>query len=105
MAIMVQWISRPVPGTSLPEYVEQAKRGISFWQKYKEDGTELSFWATTGGEWGEFVFLARFPSFTAYGKCHDKVVADPEFTAWQAAALESGSVDLIKSSISRELPL
>ncbi|HYD94472.1 MAG TPA: hypothetical protein VEC01_04040 [Noviherbaspirillum sp.] len=105
MTIMVQWITRPIPGASLPEFIEQAKRGISFWTKYKEAGAEMSFWATTGGEWGEFVFLARFPSYAAYGACHDKMLGDPEFAAWQAAALGSGTVDLIKSSISREIPL
>lgn len=105
MTIMVQWISRPVSGASLPEFVEYAKRGIGFWSKYKEPGAEMSFWATTGGEWGEFVFVAKFPTYAAYGACHDKMLADPEFAAWQAQALASGAIQLVKSSISREIPL
>jgi len=48
-------------------------------------------------------FSAEFASFAEYGKCLDKLNADPAFQTWRAKNQESGLSEWVRSNLLREL--
>ena len=102
MAVVVQYVSKPNPGSDLAAIVELAKESAVLWRKY---GGKVSFWTVAVGEVGNIVFSVNFELFSAYGTCVDKLGADPAFQAWQAKRLKAGYATWVRSNMATEIPI
>ena len=100
MAVIVQYTSRALPGKSPAKLVENMKSGAALWKKH---GASPRLWAVSLGEIGNMAFSADFASFAEYGKCLDKLNADPAFQKWRAKNQESGLSEWVRSNLLREL--
>jgi hypothetical protein len=100
MAVVVQYVSKPNPGSDLGAIVELAKESAVLWRKY---GGKVSFWTVVVGEVGNIVFTVNFESFSAYGAAVDKLGADPIFQAWQAKRLKAGHATWVRSNMATEI--
>jgi hypothetical protein len=100
MAVLVQYTSKPLPGSSVAKVMEHITAGAALWKKH---GASPRLWAVTVGEIGNMAFSAEFKDFAEYGKCIDKLNADPAFQAWRAKNQESGLSEWVRSNLLREL--
>ena len=64
-AVVVQYVSKPKPGSSLETIMQLSKEAAALWRKH---GAEVSYWSVVGGEIGNLAFVVRFDSFEAYGR-------------------------------------
>jgi hypothetical protein len=102
MAIVVQYVSKPNPGSDMAAIVALAKESAVLWRKY---GGKVSFWTVVVGEVGNIVFTVNFETFSAYGAAIDKLAADPNFQAWQAKRLKAGHATWVRSNMANEIEI
>jgi len=100
MAIVVQYTFKALPGKSLAKLMENLNAGAALWKKH---GASPRLWAVSVGEIGNMAFSTEFKNFAEYGKCVDKLNADPAFQAWRAKNQESGLSEWVRSNLLREL--
>lgn len=100
MAVVVQYVVKPNPGSDMAGIIALAKESAAIWRKH---GGKASFWSVAVGEAGNFVFAINFDSFAAYGAAADKVNADPAFQTWQAKRLKSGLTSLVRANMATEI--
>src|SRR5258706_11928416 len=74
MAVVVQYVVKPNPGSDLGGIIELAKESAVLWRKH---GGKPRFWSVAVGEAGNYVFSINFETFSAYGAAVDKLNADP----------------------------
>ena len=86
-AVIVQYVSKPRPGSSLPTILEHTKEAASLFRKH---GADVSVWTELVGEIGNIVFAARYDSFEAYGHAANLLASDPAVLEWRAKALKAG---------------
>ena len=97
-----QVVFKPNPGADMTKLMALVAESAALWRKH---GAEVSIWAVSAGEVGNMVFLARYESFEAYGKCTDALYADPAFQAWQVKGTASGLSSWVRSNLARQLPI
>lgn len=102
MAVAAQYVFKANPGVGIEDVIAVTKDGAALWRKH---GAEVSFWAVGIGEVGNFVFVARFESFSAYGTTLDALNADPAFQAWRAGYMKSNQMSWVRVNVSREIPV
>jgi hypothetical protein len=102
MAMVVQYVVKPNPGSDLAGVIELAKESAVLWRKY---GGKVRYWSVIGGEVGNFVFSINFDTFSAYGAAVDKLGADPAFQAWQAKRAKAGLTTWVRSNIATEIEI
>lgn len=95
-ATVVQFVTKPNPGSDPAKIIEQAKEAAGFWRKH---GGEVSYWSVVAGEMGNFAFMVRFNSFADYGKAMDSLAADAAFAEWQARRAKAGLVSWVRSNV------
>jgi hypothetical protein len=100
MAVVVQYVVKPNPGSDLAGIIELAKESAVLWRKY---GGKARFWSVAVGEAGNFVFSINFETFSAYGAAVDKLNADPAFQTWQAKRLKSGFTSFVRANMATEI--
>jgi hypothetical protein len=99
---VAQFVVKTNPGADMGKIMAQVKAAAGI---YKRHGAEVSFWTVSMGEAGNLVLACRYPSFEAYGKTTDAVVADPAFMSLQAEIAASGLTSWVRSNLAREVPL
>ena len=102
MAMAVQYVVKPNPGSDLAGIIELAKESAVLWRKY---GGRVSYWSVVGGEVGNFVFSVNFETFSAYGAAMDKLGADPAFQAWQAKRAKAGLTTWVRGNMATEIEI
>ena len=102
MAVVVQYVVKPNPGSDLAGIIELAKESAVLWRKY---GGKARFWSVAVGEAGNFVFSINFETFSAYGAAVDKLNADPAFQTWQAKRLKLGATTWVRGNLAFEVPI
>jgi len=102
MAVVVQYVIKPNPGSDLAAIQEMSKESIALWRKH---GGKVSFWAVVVGEVGNFVVSINFESFSAYGAAVDKLGADPAFQAWQLKRAKAGLSTWVRSNMATEIEI
>jgi len=100
MAVIVQYVFKAVPGTSVAKFMEQVQSGAALWKKH---GAAPRVWTVSVGEIGNTAFSAEFKSYSDYAKVMEALTADPDFRAWQAKSQESGTSEWVRSNLLREL--
>jgi hypothetical protein len=102
VAVAVQYVVKPIPGSDLAGVIELAKESAVLWRKH---GGKVSYWSVVVGEVGNFVFLVNFETFAAYGTAVDKLGADPAFQAWQAKRAKAGLTSWVRSNMATEIEI
>jgi hypothetical protein len=102
MAVVVQYVVKPNPGSDLAAVIGLAKESAVLWRKH---GGRVSYWSVIVGEIGNFVFSVNFESFAAYGAAMDKLGADPEFQAWQVKRAKAGLSTWVRSNMATEIEI
>jgi hypothetical protein len=102
MAVVVQYVVKPNPGSVLAAILEMTKESAALWRKH---GGKVSFWTVAVGEVGNLVFSVNFENFAAYGATIDKLNADPEFLTWQAKRLKLGATTWVRGNMATEIPI
>jgi hypothetical protein len=102
MAVVVQYVVKPNPGSDLAGIIELAKESAVLWRKY---GGKARFWSVAVGEAGNFVFSINFETVSAYGAAVDKLNADPAFQTWQAKRLKAGLTSLVRANMATEIEI
>jgi hypothetical protein len=100
MSVVVQYVVKPNPGSDLATILEVTHDSAVLWRKY---GGEVSFWAVSVGEVGDFVFSVGFETLSAYGAAVDKLNADPAFQAWQVKRLKVGMTSWVRGNLMTEI--
>ena len=100
MAVVVQYVVKPNPGSDLGGIIELAKESAVLWRKH---GGKPRFWSVAVGEAGNYVFSINFETFSAYGAAVDKLNADPAFQTWQAKRLKAGFTTLVRANMAIEI--
>lgn len=100
MAVAVQYVVKPNPGSDLATILEMTHESAVLWRKY---GGKVSFWSVAVGEVGNFVFTINFENFSAYGAAVDKLNADPAFQAWQVKRLKLGLTSWVRGNMATEI--
>lgn len=101
-AVIVQYVSKPKPGSSLETIMQLSKEAAALWRKH---GAEVSYWSVVGGEIGNLAFVVRFDSFEAYGRTMDAIAADPTTMEWQAKRLKAGQAEWIRANTAFEIEI
>ena len=101
-AVVVQYVSRPKPGSSLETIMQLSKEAAALWRKH---GAEVSYWSVVGGEIGNLAFVVRFDSFEAYGRTMAAIAADPTTMEWQAKRLKAGQSEWIRANTAFEIEI
>jgi hypothetical protein len=73
-AVVVQYVSKPKPGSDLQTIMQISKEAAALWRKH---GGDVSYWNVIGGEVGNLVFVVRFDSFESYGRTMNAMFGDP----------------------------
>jgi NIPSNAP len=102
MAVVLQVVSKPNPGSDMAKILELVKEAAVLWRKH---GSQVRFWTVAVGEVGNIVFTVNFESFSAYGAAVDKLGADPDFQTWQAKRLKLGGANWVRSNLVTEVPV
>jgi hypothetical protein len=102
MAVVVQYVVKPNPGSDLAGIFELAKESAVLWRKY---GGKARLWSVNVGEAGNYVFSINFETFSAYGAAVDKLNADPAFRTWQAKRLKAGLTTLVRANMATEIDI
>ncbi|MDB5853538.1 MAG: hypothetical protein JWR22_1579 [Herminiimonas sp.] len=102
MTMIAQFVFKARPGSDMPSVMESAKAGGKFWKKH--GAADVSLWAVTVGEMGNLALTVAFESFSAYGKCYDAMLADPDFRKWQAELVRMGLSDWVRGNVARQIP-
>jgi hypothetical protein len=102
MAVVVQYVVKPNPGSDLAKILEMTKESVGLWRKH---GGKVSFWSVAVGEVGNFVVSINFETFSAYGAAVDKLAADPAFQTWQAKRLKLGATTWVRGNLAFEVPI
>jgi hypothetical protein len=102
MAVVVQYVVKPNPGSDLGGIIELAKESAALWRKY---GGKARFWSVAVGEAGNYVFSINFETFSSYGAAVDKLNADPAFQTWQAKRLKAGLTTLVRANMATEIEI
>jgi len=97
-----QYVFKPNPGADMAKLMELVKESAAIWRRH---GAQVSLWMVSGGEVGNLVFTASFPSFAAYGNCLENMFADPAYAVWSAKGVASGLSSWVRSNTAREVPL
>jgi hypothetical protein len=97
-----QYVFKPNPGADMTKLMELVKESAAIWRRH---GAQVSLWTVSGGEVGNLVFTASFPSFAAYGECLGNMFADPAYAVWSAKGVASGLSSWVRSNTAREVPL
>jgi hypothetical protein len=101
-AVVVQYVSKPKPGSSLETIMQLSKEAAALWRKH---GGEVSYWSVVSGEVGNLVFVARFDSFEAYGRTMAAIAADPISMEWQAKRLKAGQAEWVRANTALEIEI
>jgi hypothetical protein len=99
-AVLIQYVSKPKPGSDLAAIMQFSKEAAALWRKH---GGEVSFWSVIGGEVGNLAFMVRFDSFEAYGRTMAAMFTDPSTLEWQAKRLKAGQSEWVRSNTAVEL--
>lgn len=102
MAVVAQYVVKPIPGSDLTEILVMTKEFAGFWQ-YLHGNVRL--WSPSVGEVGNLVLAVGFPTFAAYGAAVDKLLGDQEFQAWQKKRLKTGATEWVRTGVSVEIDL
>ncbi|MFM6992317.1 MAG: hypothetical protein ACKOWD_13760 [Rhodoferax sp.] len=100
--VVSQVVFKPNPGADLTKLMAFVAESAAIWRRH---GAEVSVWAVSTGEAGNFVFTTRYENYSAYGKCTDAVYADPEYQSWSQRATASGLSSWVRSNLARQLPI
>ena len=100
--VVVQYVSKPRPGSNLATILEIAKEAAAIWRKH---GGNVTYWSIMGGEVGNLAFTVGFESFEDYGRVLAAVFADPATAEWQAKRLKAGQSDWVRANTAFELEL
>ena len=60
--VVLQFVSRPRPGSDLATVIQIAKEAAVLWRKH---GANVSYWSIIGGEVGNYAFVARYDSVSS----------------------------------------
>ena len=102
MAVVVQFVVKPNPGSNPAEITAIAKEGAGLWRKH---GGKVSYWTVAVGEIGNRVLSVSFESFAAYGAAVDKRRADPAAHAWDAKRSKAGNATFVRSNLAAEIEI
>jgi len=102
MAVVVQYVVKPNPGSDLAAITAMAKEAAALWRKH---GGKVSYWSISVGELGNRVLSVSFDNYAAYGAAIDKRRADPAAQAWEAKRLKAGDVSLVRSNLATEIEI
>jgi hypothetical protein len=100
--VVLQFVSRPRPGSDLATVIQIAKEAAVLWRKH---GANVSYWSIIGGEVGNYAFVARYDSVESYGRGMASISADPAFAEFQAKRLKAGQSDWVRSNISVQVDI
>ena len=101
-AVVVQYVSKPKPGSDLQTIMQISKEAAALWRKH---GADVSYWSVIGGEIGNLVFAVRFDSFEAHGRTMAAISADPATMEWQAKRLKAGMSEWVRANTATELEI
>ena len=102
MAVVVQFVVKPNPGSDPAEITAIAKEGAALWRKY---GGKVSYWTVAVGEIGNRVLSVSFENFAAYGAAVDKRRADAAAHAWDAKRSKAGNATFVRSNLAAEIEI
>ena len=87
MAVVVQYVVKPNPGSDAAAIVEMAKEGAVIWRKH---GGKVSYWSVAVGEVGNFVFSVNFELFFSLRRGYGKVERGPSYSRLAGEEIEGG---------------
>lgn len=102
MAVVAQYVFKPVPGSDLTDTLKMTKEIADLWQVL---GGNVRLWSPSVSEVGYFTLAVGFATFTAYGETVDKLYADQRFRDWQEKRLKSGATEWVRDSVAVEIEL
>jgi hypothetical protein len=102
MAVVVQYVVKPNPGSDPAAITALAKEGAALWRKH---GGKVSYWTIAVGEVGNRVLSISFETFAAYGTAVDKMGADEAVRAWQAKRMKAGYTTWVRSNMATEIEI
>ena len=81
----VHYIFIPKDRTKMADAIDES---AAIWKKH--GCHEVSIWQLGGSAIGQISFTVAFDNAGEFGSCSDKVIADPDFIAWQQKYGDNG---------------